>query len=964
MRLVIVFILVNLKVFGQNTIGLPEIINFEKKTYKGGLQNWDIKQDQNGIVYIANNEGLLSFDGTYWNLFPLPNKTIVRSVELVKDNRIFVGGQDEMGFFKPSAEGVLKYRSLIQFIAEKDRLFGDVWDIVSYKNDIVFRTSYKIFKFSNGLMTSYEAPSEWSYLGVCGEELYAHDFKKGIYIFENKIWKPIGFSNILSVTDPVTGMLQSANGNILITTLKNGIYQLGSNGLSKLPSSNNAFFEKSRIYTAARISEERFALGTNNAGVQIIDQSGAIVQTFGKNDGLQHENVLSVYLDKGLNLWVGLDNGIDFISYNNAIKFVNPTLQKGAGYAAIIHKNKLFVGTSGGLFSTVLQDVDDLSFSRGFFLPVANTAGQNWSLAEINDQLLLGHHEGVFVIKNNTAIPISTSTGFWSFQPLESVFPSIKTISGNYQGVTFLKYSNGTFTISDTVQNFSESSRYIAIDRFENIWVSHPYHGVYKLAPQKNGRYLTKLYGPANGLPSLLNNHVYKVKNEVVIATEKGVYVYNYSKDSFEPSAFYKKILNGSGIRYLKEDNEGNIWFVRDKSMGVIDMSEKQPVVIRIPELNNELLSGFEFIYTVDKKNILISGEKGFFHINYEKYKKMIYDLNVQIRNVRIVNKKDSLLFGGFYKRDKGKSVQGKESIPSIPHKWKTIRFEYSSPLLSQRANLEYAFMLEGFEENWSVWTKKTEKEYTNLPGGRYNFMVKVRNNLGNESIIDSYAFVILPPWYQTTWAYLFYLIVIVGGIYVFYKKQKRKFLQQQKKSMEEQEKMQYMYHLELDKAEKELIALRNEKLQSEIEFKNSELAIGTMHLLQRGELLNKIKSDLNNIMNKVDDAKVINELKKMIKTLSDDQKMDEDWEHFAEHFDKIHSDFIVKLKEAYPDITPNELKLCTYLRMNLSSKEIAQLMNISVRGVEIGRYRLRKKLGISTETNLFDFLINIQTKS
>src|SRR6476659_11321000 len=112
--------------------------------------------------------------------------------------------------------------------------------------------------------------------------------------------------------------------------------------------------------------------------------------------------------------------------------------------------------------------------------------------------------------------------------------------------------------------------------------------------------------------------------------------------------------------------------------------------------------------------------------------------------------------------------------------------------------------------------------------------------------------------------------------------------------------------------------------------------------------------------MKRLENEQAISELKKMIKTLSEDDQVDKEWENFAKHFDKVHSDFVVKLKEKHPAITGNEMKLSAYLRMNLSTKEIAQLMNISVRGVEISRYRLRKKLGIPTEMNLFEYLMGL----
>jgi len=168
------------------------------------------------------------------------------------------------------------------------------------------------------------------------------------------------------------------------------------------------------------------------------------------------------------------------------------------------------------------------------------------------------------------------------------------------------------------------------------------------------------------------------------------------------------------------------------------------------------------------------------------------------------------------------------------------------------------------------------------------------------------------------------------------------------------------MHQLVMDKAESELISLRNEKLQSEIDYKNSELAMSAMHLVQKGELITKLKNELNTVMKSVDNEKAAVEIKKMIKVLGEDDKIDKDWDHFAQHFDKVHSDFLVLLKEKHPNLTANEMKLCSYLRMNLSTKEMAQLMNISVRGVEISRYRLRKKLGIPTEMSIYDHLMRI----
>jgi len=946
----------------QNTIGLPDIINYPKQIYNAGLQNWDIKQDKKGLVYFANNEGLLSFDGRYWIIYPLPNKTIVRSVEIGPDNRIYTGGQDEIGYFAPKANGQLQYNSLIDQIPEKDRSFGDVWDIICFKGNTYFRSSNKIFKFTNGKVDVFNATDEWSYLGICNEQLYAHDFKTGLLKFGNDAWSAFSTNNTLPPNVAVTGILPVNSDSAVITTLKHGLYILANNNIAVLESVNNAVFKNERIYASVAVNKNLMALATSSNGVFITDFKGNIIQRFSRTEGLQNNNVLSILSDSQNNLWLGLDNGIDLVAYNSSIKQIKPMLQDGSGYTAILNNNRLYMGTSNGLYSVPLQPLPDLSFSKGSFTAVNNTKGQTWGLAQINNQLLLGHHEGAFVVNNNNATSISSNKGFWNFVPLSDNYPVSGIVSGGYNGLNIFSYNNGQFRFVKTIEDFNESSRFVTLDKDKNIWVSHPYHGVFKIIQKADGSYSIFAYSNTRGLPSLLNNHIYTIKQELLVATEKGIYVYNKEKDNFETSVSYQKLLGNQSIRYLKEDNNGNVWFIHEKSLGVIDFSKKEPAVIQIPELTNKMQSGFEFIYAVNENNIIIGGEKGFYHINYAKYRQTIPKLLVQIRSLRIINKTDSLLFGGYY----ANNVQGqdKKDIPSISYRWKTFRIEYASPLFGNQSTLKYSYRLKGYDNNWSEWTYRTEKEYTNLPAGTFSFEVKVRNNLGNESEVANYSFSILPPWYKTNWAKALYLAMIATGLYFLYSWQEKKFKQQQVKYEEEEKRLRYIHDLEIAKSESELVALRNEKLEADIHFKNSELASSAMHLVKKSELVSKMKMELAHVMKGVGNPQAETELKKIIKSISEDDNMDREWENFALHFDKVHSDFISALKEKHPGLSNNEVKLCAYLRMNLSTKEIAQLMNISVRGVEVSRYRLRKKIELATEVSLFDYLISIKTRN
>ncbi|RYY60511.1 MAG: transcriptional regulator, partial [Chitinophagaceae bacterium] len=462
---------------------------------------------------------------------------------------------------------------------------------------------------------------------------------------------------------------------------------------------------------------------------------------------------------------------------------------------------------------------------------------------------------------------------------------------------------------------------------------------------------------------STLNNHVYKIKNKVVIATEKGIYEYNQRADSFQVSDYYKDIFGTRGIRYLREDGSGNIWFIEEKNIGVVDFSTRDPKLIFLPELTGKIMSGFEHIYPLNDNNVFVGGEKGFYHINYEKYKKDNGALDVYIRTVKAAGAGETLLYGGYSGSVNSPSVQQKDDVLSVAHNMNSFHFEFSSALYEQQSNIEYSYKLDRFDSDWSDWSKKTEKDYTNLPAGTYTFNVRMRNNIRGESSISSYTITVLPPWYFSVWAWIVYLLAAAGLVRWLYHKYQRKLQSERLKHQQEQKQQAYLHQLELEKSEKEVVKIRNEKLEAEIGFKNSQLASTAMHLVQKEEFLQKIREELQH-MNKTGKEKPDpGELKKILRIMSEEEKVTEEWEQFSVHFDKVNGDFLKTLKELYPDLKAHELKLCAYLRMNLSSKEIAQLMSISVRGVEISRYRLRKKLMIPRETNLFQFLFDIQRK-
>ncbi len=945
--------------FAQHRVAIPQIINYNSDQYKGGLQNWSIAQDTYGIMYFGNNEGLLTFDGRYWNIHPLPNATVVRSVAIDQNNRIYVGGQDEMGYFEADDKGVLHYHTLVNLIPEQERKFADIWNIIVVDDGVFFRANTRIFHYKDGNMLVDRPTVEWKFLGSADGQVFAQEMQQGIMRYENGFWKPLAHQPPLD-SATVTNVMPYRQDTLLVSTLKHGLFYLVGTTLIPRKTPFDALFATDRIYHSQPVNEDWFAYGTTSAGVLILDRQNNLIQHYLYGEGLQNNNIRNVFIDRNRNLWLALDDGIDFVGVNSAIKYIHPnTANPVSSYAIRVFGKNLYIGTSNGLYTTPIDNINgDISLSNAHFTEVAHTQGQVWSLTEINGRLLMGHEDGGFEVLDKTTRKFYSVPGTWLYQPLSRVYPSQHIVAGTYLGLQYIHFQNGVFQDGGRINGPYESLRFLHYDdHTHTVWTSHPYRGVFRYRLSENFNEVTqqKTYGATEGLPSALYNYIFFIKNKITVATAEGIYEYNPEKDAFIPSPLFHGLFNDAEIQYLKEDQEGNVWFISHKQLGVVDFgnpTEDTPFsVTYFPELNGKVLGGFESIYALNEENIFIGANKGAIHLNYKRYKENTSRPNILLSHIKATDasKQEKTLFGGHQSE--------RITAQQLNYKSNSFHFAFSTTLFDQQDNVEFSYILEGFDHAWSTWNSRSEKEYTNLPAGEYTFKVKSRNTHGNESVPVEYRFTILPAWYNSPISRAVYFILVCLSIYLL-------FRWQQKKLQQKHERQLYLSQLELDRSEKEVVRLQNEKLETEIAFKNKELANMTMHLIQRGEVLSKIKETILNVVKKHDFGDSTINFRQLVRLIRNAERTDEDWEQFSVHFNHVNEGFFTALKEQFPDLTPNELKLCAFLRMNLSSKEIAQLMNITIKGVEVGRYRLRKKLKLEPETNLYEFLLHISAKT
>lgn len=933
-----------------NNIGIPFTTNYPNEVYKGGTQNWDVGQHPNGFLFFANNNGLLQFDGTNWTQFPLANNTIVRSLCITDDGRIYVGGQGDFGYFEPNEQGKLIFHSLLNLIPTPHKKFEDVWDILVFEKNIYFSTEEKVYIYNRKKIEVLSIGKAY-FTEKAGNRLFFNN-EKGLSELINGEIILVEEGEKLANKE-VTSIIEIEQDKLLLTTLHNGLFELIANKIQPIPLESSAFLKKNKIYCATKLANGAIALGTTYAGLLVLNKDKKVPYQLKKQNGLQNNSILSIFKDSANNLWLGLENGIDYVSINAPFtKIIPDKNREGSGYAAQIFEEKLYLGTSSGLYQQPWKTYYN-PFQPNDFQLVENSLGQVWGTTKVDESLFLGHHEGGFLLKQDHLNRISPDVGNWKI--IQLLQNPAYFLVGTYDGLDLYKKNKQSWQFIKKFEALKKSScRFMEQDELGNIWVAHPYRGIYKVQLTDDLMEIkVKLYGKTNGFPSDNQNHVFKINKEIIFTGQTGVYQYEAKIDSFIPHAALADIIGPSkSIQRFFEDKTGSIWFVTLEETGVIKVIdkglEKSFAKIIYPELNKKLVRGFEFIYPYDEHNVFIGAEKGFIHFNPSKTATdKLTNLNPNIVKVVAVNHKDSLLHAGQYNQPTS------QINTTFPSDLNAFRFSYTLPHFSAINRIEYATKLEGFDKDWSSWGKKTDKEYTNLDAGTYRFLVKARTNDQDISSTADLSFVINPPWYASIQAIFLYILLALSFLASLIFIPRRRFKKKLIKSKEAHQKV-------VARSEEEIIALKNKNLETKIIHKNRELALTTMNLVQRNELILKLQEPLQKIMRKTTDKVAIQEIKRINSLLNESANLDENWNQFAHQFDLVHIDFLKRIRQKYPQLTATDHKFCAYLRLNLSTKEIAPLLNISIRGVEAGRYRLRKKLDLDSSVNLNEFMLSI----
>jgi DNA-binding CsgD family transcriptional regulator len=937
--------------------GLPGITNYSRTEYKGGTQNWSLGQAPNGCMYFANNDGLLEFDGGHWAKYR-DMELIYRSL-CIDGNRIYVGAYNKFGYYEPDDRGELRFHSLIPLLKGRISDFDEIWRIHKTSFGIVFQSFRAIFIYDGSRIDIVYPRSRFHFSYYVNGILWVYDEVQGLMqLREGRVRQTPG-GGFFSGTE-IWSILPLNDDQLIIGTAKKGVFRYDGEKIVPWNKPVNELLKRYQIFSGAKIGKDYLAFGTIQNGLILTDTSGKVILELNKERGILNNTVLCISSDQQGDIWLGLDNGISVVHFNSPHTFIQNYFDIGSGYASALYKDKLYLGTNQGLFYIDWEKFINPMKKKEDFHLIEGTEGQVWSLTKVDDDLICGHNFGVFQISDDKATKISSISGGWNVLKVNNKKPLL--LVGHYSGISVLEKKGALWTYRNELEGFDQSSHYFALDSKGDLWISHGYKGIFEVCVDSAWTKViqSKFYEGKDGLPSEIGNNLFKLQSGIVITTRDGIYRYDEKTNKFKPDSLLSQLLpNYKLFDYIIQDEWGNIWYYHDQQPGVLRLQEDgtlRNIAAPFIELKGQVIPSYGHIDPIDNNNVIIGIEGGFVHYLAGQYQN--FNL-LPILHISEIHSGDSA--EGYFRFNSTQKNQN--VIPKYRYAGNMITISFAASQYSEKG-IKYQYKLDGFDSDWSPWTEQNSKEYTNLPAGEYTFLLKAKTVSGRITQVLTYKFRILPPWYRTTLALIVYLTilgVIALIIYRFVNKRLEQSLQKQK--LEEKTKFRERERELKEDAlitEKEMIRLRNETLNMEMIHKEKELANSTMLIIQKNEILTKLKNDLNKIKGTVSDEPLKNELNSTIKRIGKEIDNEKQWQVFNTHVEQVHESLFKKLIEKYPDLTPRELSLCAYLRMNISSKEIATLMNISTRGVEISRYRIRRKLGLGRDENLTDFMLKL----
>lgn len=940
--------------------GYVPVRNFSTTDYSANAQNWGCVQDSLGRVYVANGYGMLCFDGASWGLYHLPNYTSVRS--LLYDgttNRIYAGGSEEFGYFAPTTNGRLEYTSLSKSLHHSMQpTLTEIWKIMKTGDKIWFQGDYHFFCYDKNTLTTYTTKSRITHSSGMGPSVFmALDNGHILHIFEEQI-KPLkGLRAVAGLK--ITALLPFANSTkMLIGTPFDGLFIYDGKTTRRYDCDINEFLIKNQLFCASAHGSN-YVFGTVNRGAVVRNFDSGKVDYINKDMGLLNNTVLAADFDADGNLWLSLDFGLGYAIFDGPMRNLTGSSSPiGAGYASLIKDGQIYLGTNQGLYSARYPLEPNPAPTQFAQL----IQGQIWSITQDGNTIFVGADAGAYVSEGGKQFhKVSGIDGTSRVRMLNG--STDRALAITYHGFHLLGKTNGQWTDLGRIGGYDDISADFIQDRFGDIWLPHWRKGVFRLRfNEKAGTFgQCRLFNKQTGLSDDKNTSLGQFNNRIIVSTESGFCYFNTMTEEMQPDHDINNIFGTSAKGSFRSLGDSVVALIDNQGMSLAKLNQdgKYTVdTVSLRNIGNKLIPGYTDVYLAPDGNLFLSGYDGFWQINLS-HRPANPEVAMPFFSTVYANG-DSLIY-----RAQNGSHADVPPVLKVPYEMNTLRFNFGYADFSNPDAVEFSSYLESYDDAPSEFSVAKSREYTKIPDGTYTLHLKSRDTQSRTIKASSLTIVVSPPWYRTTlakiiWALLFAMLIV--GAYIFVTKRiaiSRQRLEKRKR--EEYSALEIKASHEAMLKDIEIANLQSERLEQDIKHKSQELSDTTKNLIQKNEVLQDIADKLKHVnellsadLGRPAAQRIIGKIQQMI---DDDLSHDNDWTRFSGNFDVVYANFTKHLMELHPNLSVADKRLCCYIRMGLSSKEIAPLINISYKSVEMARYRVRKKIGLAPGDSLTSYL-------
>lgn len=929
-------VIVLIKFQTQAFVGKYTIQNFTSADYKAGIQNIDFAQNRDLTLFVANNLGVLSYNGNEWETHAFRTGKKKRSLAFDETtNRLYVGSQGEFGFF----ENDWNYISLIDQIPSSSRDFDEVWDVFISYSKVYFCTFKGIYEYDGQSISVIEQDDGFNRSFHSNGKLFTQSpLGKLVEINGHELVSTYKQNQVNQI---ISGIIPQDEGYLLFYNSGNIEYSTSIRATEKYTDLINVLQGK-YVNHVTQLSDTRLAISTQTSGVFLFDLQKQTIENISTRNGLPTNACLRSFQDYAGRLWVGMQNGIALIDINSPVRLINDEVNiQGSGYEAFEIGAGTYYTTSNGIYF-LAKNTEHCVFLTG-------TEGPAYGIQKIGEKIYAGHHTGLFLLEDDNAKRIADTNGLWNIKRLRST-PKF-AVGGTYSGLYLFKINEtGELQAVQAIKGFDESSRFFEEDQNGRLWVGQFYKGLYQLnlSEELTEAEVIKV-SDAYDLPINERIILSNINNDLHLATNAGVYKLDQSTGRIVDAKIFSDVIGKQQVYLLTQDKQKNIHIYTENMVGYYKQVSASNYVYVPSSLfqlrysfNNDLLN-----VSVNTNNgVLYNANDGFILYNSELEDHVAIEVPLVVSRVYSVTE-DIVVYARKIFEDKPENIE--ELV--VSQRAKVLQFNVESFQFNEVNNQQFRYLLKGFDEDYGEWTNTTTKEYTNLPEGKFEFIVQTLNYLGEMVSSQPLLVRVNPPFYRSLLARGLY--VIFGLLILFLA-----FIFQRRRYKSKAEKIEEAKQHELREKRKELTQLKEEKMESELRHLNNLLAASAMNLVVKNEFMETIKEELKQVRQNGRIGETKQALEKIVKEIDTTLRIQEDWAQFEHHFDLVHGDFLARLREDFHDLTPSEQKLSAFLRLNMNTKEISNLMGTSLRGVEIARYRLRKKLCLTKSQNLSMFIL------